>query len=239
MSFSEDQVADLLRKAEAGITTLLSNTSNSPVNSDGKPWVLLDSRPDLNLDIFYSEAAGTPIRRFKAVCVVNDVSPEQVATLIADKQRTSWDRNLREFTSLLVRDFSDYDRNMMKKLLMIRCLTESAGPISGREYIDAVLSMTLDDGSIAVAGFGLLPEETSYDFPPAKNFVRGFNHCGSGSYLERCGPGGRNTKISCVIHTDLKGWFTPIVINNAIGGSYLNYFQDLRKAISSAGRTGK
>jgi START domain len=234
-TFTDDYAAFLLQKAESGIETLLTNTKDSAVSSDGRPWVQCFNRPDLHLQVFSSEAAGTPLKRFKAVCILHDMSPQEVVHFIADDTyRMSWDKSLKDFTPLLVRDFSDSTSGKLKKLVILRCATKGFGPISARDFVDVTLTATLDDGSIVVAGSSLLPNETCGNFLPNKQFVRGFNLVGSGSHLERCGPNGKDTKVSYVIHTDLKGWFTPMVINNAIGGSHVTYFEELKRALAAA-----
>jgi START domain len=230
----DDHAAFLLQKAETALETLLINTKNSALNSDGKPWVQCLNRPELHLQVFSSEASGTPLKRFKAVCIFHDVSPEQVIHFIADENRVSWDKNLKEFTPVLVRDFSDSTSGKRKQLRIIRSATKPAGPISGRDFVDVTITATLDDGSIAIGGSSLEPNEAGGRFLPNKLFVRGFNLVGSGSHLERCGPDGKDTKISYVIHTNLKGWFLPIIINNALGSSYVAYFEDLRRAVAAA-----
>ena len=39
-------------------------------------------------------------------------------------------------------------------------------------------------------------------------------------------------KNLAVIHTDLRGWFAPAIINQVIGGSYVSFFEDLTKALA-------
>jgi hypothetical protein len=48
---------------------------------------------------------------------------------------------------------------------------------------------------------------------------------GSGSIPMGC-------KMTYIIQTDLKGWFLPVIVNQAIGGSYCSFFEDLKTAMS-------
>jgi hypothetical protein len=90
----------------------------------------------------------------------------------------------------------------------------------------------------------VIPETTADAggmYPPSKAFVRGYNHVGSGWYFERvpaadAADGVEGTRVAYIIMSDLKGWFPALVINNAIGGAYVTFFEDLQAALEA--RTG-
>jgi hypothetical protein len=90
--------------------------------------------------------------------------------------------------------------------------------------------MELDDGSRVSGGGGI----NNIGFPSKiGNFVRGFNHSGGGWYFQSI-DNGTKTKVYYVIQCDLKGWFPPIVINSVLGGSYVDFFTDLKKALEAS-----
>ena len=118
-------------------------------------------------------------------------------------------------------------------------------------------------------GVGLKQDQTGAHFPVNPTFVRGINFP-SGWFFE---PHGKDCRVSYVIHADLKGWFTPLIVvrlfvfypprrgvtfyrshpgapiyllthsihlrpraqNNAIGGSFVAFFTDLKNALRAAG----
>ena len=72
--------------------------------------------------------------------------------------------------------------------------------------------------------------------------MRGYNYPGSGwmmtpIYTDSADNGCSGSepvgcKVTYIIQTDLKGWFLPIIVNQAIGGSYCTFFEDLKNAMS-------
>ena len=230
--FSNDATAWLISLAEEACKKTVLHTQSADVNGDGKRWNKTQDRLDLQLTIYSSEAigAGSKLLRHKGVCIFNDIAPEALSAFILNNpHRLTWDRNIANLQTIPIADqgFVRDGRTFQRRCFMLRSCTKQVGPISGRDYIDSIMVMTLEDGSILSCGAGLLPEQTFRKFPVTSALVRGYNHP-SGWHFERCGTGGKDCKVSYVIHTDLKGWFTPLVINNAIGGSYVAFFQVLR-----------
>lgn len=154
--------------------------------------------------------------------------PSDVQSFISrDQHRLTWDRNVKELTSITVSE----NIEEKKKVIILRSSTNRVGPITSRDFIDITLITAIgSDGSLASAGKGI---ENSPKFPICDNYVRGFNNAGCGWLFEILPQEDRSvhTKISYVIETDLKGWFLPVVVNNAIGGSYVTFFEDLKKAM--------
>lgn len=217
--------ASILAKAYASVDLLLRNTSEGDVNGDGNKWRLEIDRQDLRLTVFNSEAKGSPIRRFKAVCLLPDISPDELMSFICDSHhRLTWDRNIRNLTLLQLAN------NEQGKVSVLRSATKQVGPISGRDFVDATIILKRPDGSIVNCGSGLEAAECCGLFPPTGDFVRGFNQAGTGWHVEPLESGG--SRVNYVIQTDLKGWFTAFVINQAIGGSYISFFEDLQKALA-------
>jgi hypothetical protein len=112
----------------------------------------------------------------------------------------------------------------------MRCATKAVGPIAGRDFVDANLIQTFEDGSIVSSGSAYINLER---LPESTSFTRGCNYP-SGWYFTPM-DGGRKSRVSYIIHTDLKGWFLPVIINQAIAGTYNDFFRDLICAIEAAG----
>jgi START domain len=94
-----------------------------------------------------------------------------------------------------------------------------------------VIIKTLEDGSILECGTGVDVHELGSLYPVSKSFVRGLNQpCGS---LIEPEPSVNGVKVSYLIETDLKGWFHSFIINQAIGGSYVTYFEDLLRFLKT------
>lgn len=111
------------RLGNQGLNAFLANTKNEDYNVDGKPWKLELQRPDLDLKVYSSEAAGTSFRRFKAVCVI-PCAPIEFYNLVVDfKYRLTWDRNVQHITALKVQDASP-GRN---KITISRSATKVCG----------------------------------------------------------------------------------------------------------------
>lgn len=232
-ALSNEQHAFLCQKAYEGEALLMANTRNPDINSDGNPWRFEFERKDLQLKVYNSMAHGNTIRRFKAVCVIPGIAPRELMAFIGDcPRRLTWDRNICALTTLQIRDDS---RGLVT---ILRCATKQVGPISGRDFIDATIVRNLDDGSIVNGGSGLCPEDLHLLHPESKAFVRGLNQPGSGWLVEPIkSPDGAVTgsNIQYIIHTDLKGWFNAFIINQAIGGSYTAFFEDMLGALRERG----
>lgn len=223
-NLTPEQRASLLSKAYGAVDLLLANTRDAEVNADGNKWRLEFERKDLRLSVFNSEAKGSPIRRFKAVCFLPDISPDELMSFICDVQhRLTWDRNIHTLTMLQLSD------DARGKVAVLRSATKQVGPISGRDFIDATIVTKRPDGSVINCGSGLDTAECYGLFPPTSAFVRGFNQAGTGWHVE---PHESGSRVNYVIQPDLKGWFTAFIINQVIGGSYSSFFEDLQRALA-------
>lgn len=194
-------------------------------NRDGNPWILDFERKDLNMKVYYSQPKNSSIRRFKAVCIIPDITPQACMDFIVDtKHRLTWDRSLQVLTVL---DICNDERG---RVVVLRSGTKTLGPITGRDFIDAVVIRTLPNGMIIQCGTGVDESELRGLYPVTKSLVRGINQT-SGSCVE-AEPSVNGVRVSYIVETDLKGWFPAFVINNAIGSTmYVGYFEDLQRAL--------
>lgn len=220
----------------------LKHTQSTSVNGDGKPWKQYSSNADLQLTIYSSEAVGigANLLRHMGVCIFPSISPHALLEFIQDSShRLTWDRNVSSLEAVPVLEAStsrDDGRVVHHRRCFVgRSVTKKVGPIASRDFVDCNMVLTLEDGEACVAaGVGLTPEESFGVFPVTQSSVRGMNQ-ESGWHFTKCGVGGVDCKVSYVIHTDLKGWFPAVVINNVIGGSYVSFFQDLKGALAARG----
>ena len=257
VSFSPEAVSLFVAKGTEACMRTLEHTRSTELNGDGKPWVFCQERADLALRIYQSEAAeggeGSNLLRHLGVCTVSNISPSVLLEFMMNiPHRLTWDRNLAgmevvpvldETISLPSSPSSVVVRH--RRCYISRSLTKRIGPISARDFVDSSMVLSLDgwdgelDGgaksessSILACGAGLSPSETFGLFPVTDVAVRG-NNQPSGWHLHRCGTDGRDCKVYFVIHTDLKGWFAPMIINKVIGGSFVTFFQDLKTALAA------
>jgi len=222
LSFSEQDLEIIRQIGKSAAALVIENSLDSPNNSDGLPWKKEFSKPEINgLTVYSSSAKDTKIRRFKAVCEM-DYSPADLWAFVSrDDHRKTWDRNIHDLTTCTVCE----DDGKKARYTIMRCATKAVGPIAGRDFLDANLIEMREDGSICSCGSEIVNEM----LPPSSNFTRGRNYP-SGWYFTPLDDGKR-TRVTYIIHTDLKGWFLPVVINNAIAATYIDFFKDLAKAL--------
>ena len=233
--FTPDQVAWFHAHSLVACEKTVGNSQKEEVNREGYPWRKIKERPDLNLKVYTSEAKGTPLIIHRAICIFNDIVPEQLLSFTQNiDYRLTWDRNTKSLKEVPISDETElkHGRTYERRCLMLRSATKQVGPISSRDFIDVNMIMTQDDGSIVSAGAGLLPEQTCGHFPVQSDAVRGFNHFW-GLHLEKHGVHGKDCKLTYLLHCDLKGWFRPMVINHVAGGFYISFFQDLKAALKN------
>lgn len=231
---SAEQLEVLCQKAYASVDILLANTKSEALNADGNAWNVVLERKDLQLKVYSSETKDSSLKRFKAIALLSDITPQQLIDFIGDREhRKTWDRNIADLQTV---DLATDERGTVA---VLRSCTKKVGPIAGRDFVDVTVVHTLGDGSVVNCGTGLEVVDAFGLFPPAtKQFVRGFNLAGTGWHIE-FEPSMKGVKVSYVIQTDLRGWFLPVIINQAIGGSYVSFFEDLRSALAKRGKSGE
>ena len=221
-NFTKDEVDRVCKAADEGIKNMIENALSDDNNSDGNPWRFLFENKDLELKVYNSETTGCTIKKFKAVCIIHYPARHVQEFMLNHEHRLTWDRNICSLTSLPV------FQEEKKKVVILRCATKKVGPIAGRDFLDATAIIECDDGTFACGGGGI-----DIGFPSKiGNFVRGYNHPGGGWHFQPIDEG-RKTKVTYIIQSDLKGWFPPVVINNVLGGSYVDFFTDVKKALNS------
>ena len=242
----------LVASAKAGVAACLAN-SVPDVNAEGRPWTQgLDDKA-LRLRVFYSEVPGSSLLRFKGVCDLDGFTPQFVQTAISDNvERLKWDSNMFGLDTIVLRgpgaaasapELSATSDAGVRRVVLLRSATKRVGPVSAREFID--VTAICDDGfpgvpagSVMSAGAGVPDADADARFPAAHGYVRGANSPGCGWLFERTPAG---TRVHYVIHSDLKGWFVPMVINAVLTGSFVTFFGDVRRrlvALRDAGSVG-
>eukprot|EP01035_Chromulina_nebulosa_P031454 gene31454-41943_t len=221
---SKEEIESYMTKATEGMHYLLNDVNDDAVNADGNPWNLDFEKKELQLKVFSSlSKTSAQFKRFKAVCFLH-IHLTTFTPLL---------RTIRIERTLVRRDVEKG-----RTVVILRCGTKPVGPISARDFYDSTLSMKGADGSWVEAGAGI---DCDGRFPPARGFVRGYNFPGSGWMMtpvySTSSEGGSGSipmgcKMTYIIQTDLKGWFLPLIVNQAIGGSYCAFFEDLKTAMS-------
>jgi hypothetical protein len=231
--FTEEQRLHLQRLGREAEAALIANATSKETNYDGKPWHLQYEKKELELNVYYSTVSNSSLTLFKAECHIGGVTPSQLLTFMSnDELRSTWDQNIKLLEKETIEEEGDWSSEAAtgprSRLIILHCGTKQVSVVSGRDFTDCTLLKYRDDGVCMSAGVGLEPEQLPAGlFVVTSDFVRGLNgKCGW--YLEPT-PGG--TKFTYIIHTDLRGWFFPAVINNLIGGSYATYFEDLKAAL--------
>jgi hypothetical protein len=106
-SLKPQEIEFLIKRAYDSEVPLLRDTKgDSHLNRDGHPWILDFEKKELNLKV-YSSQTKTSIKRFKAVCLVPNISPQDFLACISDgKSRSTWDRNMKGFTTMYIQEGS-------------------------------------------------------------------------------------------------------------------------------------
>lgn len=217
----------------------LKANTNSELNAEGIPWSLDFTNKELNLSVYSSEVPNSNLKRFKAECIIENIQPVDLLDVITNvEERIKWDRNMTKVEEYVISNDPDAHEN--EKIIVLHCETKAVGPISGRDFVDLIVLKKCSDGSTFSTGisFDIADPLATYLYPIQQNIVRGYNHYGSGSYIQPL-PEGNGSKISYVIQTDLKGWFLSYIVNSAIGGSFNTYFADLKEELKRLGYTKK
>ena len=233
--FTPEKIAWFHAHALAACGKTKGNSQQEEVNREGFPWRQVKERTDLNLKIYTSTASDSPLIIHRAVCIFEDSLPEDLLSFTQNiEYRLTWDRSTKSLKEVPISDETELKngRTYERRCLMLRVATKRVGPISSRDFIDVNMIMTQDDGSIVSAGAGLLPEQTCGHFPVQSDAVRGLNHFW-GLHLEKHGIDGKDCKLTYCLHTDLKGWFRPMVINHVAGLFFSTFFQDLKAAMKN------
>lgn len=208
------------------------------------------------IECLSTKVKGSPSRKFKAIVELPNITPMQLMDFIGDHaHRLTWDKNLANLEEVVVTEGveSDFiargDENIKQKckegskdetrarVVVLRCQTKQVGPVAGRDFVDAMVVKALDNGVVFSAGGSLSRSEAETIFPETKGLVRGFNMYGCGMFMENISvqEGRTCTRMQYVIHSDLKGWFLPAIVNNVLGGSFCAFFECLITALIARG----
>ena len=255
--------ASIVAAANAGVTELLAHAS-AVTNASGKPWLLKHTEPRLRLVVHDSPHAGRSQRAFKAVIEL-PFSLTAVVTHILDLEaRMKWDKNIAKLAATPVREVlaaQPLPQDTASYLVFCSC-TRAVGPISGRDFVDAIyvgpMSLLPDEVRLAApptvaatawvnGGAGLPGGHAS--FPESSSFVRGANF-GSGWVVELlAGPSdasataaplprgathGGWTRVTYIVQSDLKGWLPAAVVNASMVNMFVTFFDNLIAHMAAA-----
>jgi hypothetical protein len=236
-AFTPAQQQVLIAAADAAFTVTLGNTRSDAVNHDNQPWTKSLEVPEQQVTVYQSNVPNNSLIRHKGVCIFPDLTPEEIAGFVFNhEKRTSWDKGILKMKVLQVADqsFVRDGKPVTKKYCVRHSVGAPRGPVSSRDFVDVCLFQTMDDGAIVHAEVSVDPKNYFGNFPETSDAIRAHKFA-SGWYLQKWGPGGKDCKVTAVIHLDIKGWFPASVINNLIGGSFGTFFGDLKVAMKNHG----
>ena len=205
MAFSDTQIQALVSLAEDACAKTYADAQDDK-NRDGNPWKKYQEKADLKLQMFTSELKDMKLLLHKGVVIFEDMAPEAVLSFMWGnlEQRMTWDR---QHQSLEM--FPVIGQSVGNRTFVLCSRSKQVGPISPRDFCILITERRNENGSITQGGVSLLPEQPGHKNPKPK-FVRG--HCyPTGSVFERCGPNGKDCRVSHTTQVDLKGWFTTRV----------------------------
>lgn len=230
--------AALIASAEAGVAVLLRNASPAPLTSDGTPWAPASTHAATPhhgaLTIHKAAVPGSSLARFRAVCTLPH-APAAVARFVgACGPRLAWDRNVAGLDTVVLA--AEGGPPQRAAVVLLRSSTKPVGPVSAREFVDVVRTAAVGRGVYVNGGAGVADVDDPR-FPPRPGFLRGYNSPGSGWVFEpAAGAGGRAaTRVSYLIHSDLRGWLPSLVVNAALTGAFEAFFADLGAAMAAPG----
>ena len=208
-----------------GIELLKKNAQSEGPSADGTTWKECSKQKDIV--IYQCAVPGSSMLRFKAIFSL-PYAPAVVSAFVSDNEhRRSWDSNLSKIET------TELGTDERGKFHLLHIETKAVGPVSARDFVDAVAIVSLPDGSIANGGRGLTDGANDV-YPEARGVVRGLNGPGGGWIFRPVqAEGGVHTEIVYVIHCDLKGWLPHVVVNNALVGSYVSFYKDLTRAMAA------
>ncbi|KJE91745.1 hypothetical protein CAOG_02839 [Capsaspora owczarzaki ATCC 30864] len=165
---------------------------------------------------------GIPETLFRATGEI-DASPERVVLFVRpgpDTMRAKWDSSSKSMS--LVQQVSD-------TVSIIRTITHSAmmGLISARDFVDLSVLRKLDgtDDWICAAQSVEHP-----DTPHEHGLVRGHNYpCG---FWIQSIDGGKRTRFTYVLHTSLRGSLSTSLVESALPGAQISFFEEVKKALT-------
>eukprot|EP00854_Cymbomonas_tetramitiformis_P027866 gene27866-34426_t len=208
------------------------------------------------IECFSTKVKGNASRKFKAIVELPNITPMQLMDFIGDNaHRKTWDKNIANLEEVVIaegdeiesighsvgnpnQNFKEGSKDQVHaRCVVLRCQTKQVGPVAGRDFVDAMIVKALGNGAVFSAGGSLSRSEAGAIFPETKGLVRGFNMYGCGMFMENISvqEGRPCTRMQYIIHSDLKGWFLPAVVNNVLGGSFCAFFECLINALVARG----
>jgi hypothetical protein len=246
-----------------GLSATLRNL-NASTNASGAPWSSATKTPNLRLTVV-SSSTGASHALFKAVLEVPFPVRACVQVVVGDsKARLKWDRNIGGIDSAPMDPRiawacanADDARDFPAPRGIIQySLTKAVGPISARDFVDAVLEAPVSsfppDAAAAAAAAGVargsyisaahgVPIGSAIDrnWPNASGIVRGVNDAcawvfeplaAADANVREFGPlvaPNGATRITYLIQSDIRGWVPTMVVNSSIYGLYKEFAIDL------------
>ena len=226
MALADAKAQEWIAAALKGIEVLQVNARHEGPSADGSEWKEHSKRPDCGgMVVYQSSVPGSSYARFKAVFTL-PYAPSVVSSFVRDPiSRISWDASLNKIEPTKL---AEDERGFFA---ISHSETKAVGPISSRDFVDAVAIVNLPGGGIANGGSGI---DDTASFPERKGIVRGYNSPGGGWLFEPVLLDEKvHTRMIYIIHCNLKGWLPSAVVNGALTGNYVTFYKDLTKAMAA------
>jgi len=251
---------ELLLLCEANAKNLVANCNVSSKNAHGEAWVSTpgNNRPDLQLTVYSCKEPNSSLKRWLGVCLFPATDCVELMNYFNDLQkRLTWDKNCSHLEAHHLYTWPVIDPSaaptaekktlgVHNSLKFLRCTTSAVGPISARDFVDInYLRHDVDRSGKVYAVLscgGVTPElenahKTKYStiYPVVPGVVRGTTSGGCGWYIKQDRDAGTGEytdacTVSYVIHSDIKGWLPSMLINSAIGGTFAEFFEAVKKS---------
>lgn len=223
------EIAQLKTLARMGLDKMKANVGS--LGSEGHPWIETSFNKALNMHMYQCDVGGGMHRRHKAVIDVPYAPRYFLDALLNDARRLVWDGSVATLTSQPIGTPEDC-------LWLQHGVTKGVYGVSPRDFVNAVSFENLEGGGIVHGGMGI---EEHPLFPQRRGVQRALNLCGVGWHLLPIPPPeGRAaaadsswTRVSYIIHTDLRGWLPQFVINAAMGSTYAGFFEGVLKDLAA------
>ncbi|XP_025077637.1 stAR-related lipid transfer protein 5-like [Pomacea canaliculata] len=195
--------------------------------NDNEGWELVKKTPkDIIIEYKHSTCPGFNGYLYRGQSEYNcpkETLFEYVDPLPEPSPRLRWDKAMKKIEVI---------RRIDENLRINHTATNSAamGLISPRDFVDAVLKIK-GEKIISTNGISIICPEC----PPKDKYVRGWNyHCGLMCIENSERP--QQTKLMTFIQPDIRGMLPRSLVDSAIPGSMVDFFNNLRACLKADGK---
>lgn len=192
------------------------------------------------------ESDGPAGTVFKGVHVFPLCPAELWPCMIRPDLRARFDSSVETMTLVKVADtevvLKEGQAPQPAEVNIIRSATKAMFAITQRDFVDSSITLTDVNTGDIYSSCGAAPDGTAGGrFPEVKKVIRGHDHSGCGWWLTAVEVPGEGpdaapkvcTRVTYVIHSDIKGWIPSSVIHAAIDKTYTSFFSCLEEFLKT------